>query len=76
MSSSQPLRRVNKKVLFEELLDPKTMGIRKRGDYGTGVAANVGEVAVSNTTDQLAASTAPSAGRYGVTSVAFGSLFR
>ena len=53
--SQSPLRRLSKQALCEELLDPKTMGIRKRGDYGTGVTRNVGEVAVKATSDQLLA---------------------
>jgi hypothetical protein len=76
--SSTPtlLRRYTKQALFEELLDPKTMTIRQRGDYGTGVEPNVGEVSVAHTTDQLAASSSEPADTYGVSAVPRGGILR
>lgn len=73
--TTPPLRRT-KQVLFEELLDPKTMAIRQRGNYGTGTAVDVGEIAVRHTTDQVAASASEPADRYGVSAAPRGGLVR
>jgi hypothetical protein len=69
-------RRLSKEALEEELLDPQSLTLRKRGDYGTGVEPNAGEIAVHATTDQLIAATSEPADRFGVSSVPRGGVYR
>lgn len=74
--STTPFRRLSKQALFEELLDPQTMAIRNRSDYGTGTTANVGEVAVKATSDQLIAGSSEPADSLGISSVLRGGVLR
>jgi hypothetical protein len=69
-------RRLTKQALSEELLDTKTMGIRQRGDYGTGVTPSVGQVAVKLSSDQLMAGSSEPADSLGISSVQRGGIYR
>lgn len=67
-------RRLTKQALTEELLDPKTMAIRQRGDYGTGVTPSVGQVAVTAMGNQLMAGSSEPGDTLGISSVPRGGV--
>lgn len=75
MTSPTP-RRLSKQALTEELLDPKTMTIRKRADYGTGTAENVGEIAVHATSDQLLAAAGEPGSSRGLSRINAAGIYR